>query len=420
MSSARAQIEQIYQAAIASVDPRTCVSSALSATADEGSLVVDDVRIEVSEEGVYLIAIGKAGESMARGAVDALGHHIRRGVVVTKTPVRELIEGFGYYVGAHPVPDERSLESGGAVLDFAGRIPDGALVLCLISGGGSALVEALRPGIGLADLQKATSLLLRGGAPIHDLNAVRSRLSRIKGGGLLTALHHTRVVNLIVSDVLGDDLHAIASGPTVEPDLSTPAEDILKRYGVDLDLPDPGATSVRAPVATEIVANLGRAIGAAAAEATSIGLRPLLLADRLTGEAREVGATIAAILAGSRHDLSPFSPGSCLLAGGETTVTVRGNGSGGRNTEAALAAALELRGSTGLTVGFLATDGDDGTSDAAGAIVDSATISQDETGPARRALDDNDSVGFLSGTGAVWRPGATGTNVNDLVIGIVE
>lgn len=420
MTAARALVERIYRAAVAAVDPRMCVSSALNATAEDGALVVADSRVEIGDEGIYLIAFGKAGESMAQGAVDALGDLCRNGIVVTKAPVREPIEGFEYFLGAHPLPNERSLEAGEAVLDFAGRIPDGSLVLCLISGGGSALVEALRPDVSLEDLQEATGQLLRGGAPIQDLNAVRSRMSRIKGGGLLAALNHTRVANLIVSDVLGDDLHAIASGPTVKPVLSMPAEDVLHRYGVELDLPDQAELSAHEPVATAIVANLGRAIDAAAVEATSSGLQPLVLADRLTGEAREVGATIAAILAGSHHELSPLSPGSCMLAGGETTVKVRGDGTGGRNSEAALGAALELRGSTGLTVGFLATDGDDGMSDAAGAIVDGATISQDETGLARRALDDNDSVGFLSGTGAVWRPGATGTNVNDLVIGIVE
>lgn len=420
MTPAREQIQRIYRAAIAAVDPRTRVSSTLSAATEERALLLDSSRIEIGDAGIFLIALGKAGEAMAEGAVDALGDLIRRGIVVTKTEAHAPIQRFDYFVGSHPVPDERSLEAGEAVLDFAERIPDGALVLCLISGGASALVEALKPGIGLSDLQEITSILLRGGAPIHDLNAVRSRVSRIKGGGLLAVLQHARVVNLIVSDVLGDDLHAIASGPTVEPDTSATAEDVLKQYGATLRLPDRDRPPERGPLATEIVGNLGRALDAAAEEAASIGLRPVVLADRLTGEARELGVTIAAILASTRHDLSPLSPGSCLLAGGETTVTVRGDGKGGRNTEAALAAAMELCGSSRLTAGFLATDGDDGLSDAAGAIVDGATISPDETGTARRALEENDSVGFLTGTDALWRPGATGTNVNDLVIGIVE
>ncbi|CAN5475462.1 glycerate kinase [soil metagenome] len=420
MTVARSQIEQIYRAAVAAVDPYESVRAFLKPSEDGQHLVVDDAEIEVGPAGVYVIAIGKAGDSMVRGAVAALGDVIRRGIVVTKSSATDRVDRFEYFLGSHPVPDERSLCAGDAVLTFAGDVPEDALVLCLISGGGSALVESLQPGIDLTDLQETTLNLLRGGAPIQDLNAVRSRLSRIKGGGLLAALNHARVVNLIVSDVLGDDLHAIASGPTVRPDDSISAEDVLARYRVQLILPEAEVAATRSPVATRVVANLAKAMEAAVNESRTLGLRPVFLTDHLTGEAREVAKTIAAILTGSLHTLSPFQSGSCLLAGGETTVTVRGDGDGGRNTELALAAALELRGTTGLTVGFLATDGDDGLTSAAGGIVDGATITSENAGKARRALDANDSAGFLSGIGAVWAPGTTGTNVNDLVIGIVE
>ncbi|MEZ4570287.1 MAG: DUF4147 domain-containing protein [Thermomicrobiales bacterium] len=409
MSGAREQIQQIFQAAVDAVDPRRCVCEALS-----------DHDADLESASAYVIAFGKAAGQMARGAVDALDKTIAGGIVVTKEPVDEPIERFNYFQGSHPVPDERSMEAGEAVLEFASTIPDGAPVFCLISGGGSALVEALKPGLKLQDLQELTSRLLRAGAPIEDLNAVRSRLSTIKGGGLLTALHHARVVNLIVSDVLGDNLQAIASGPTVRHQSGQSAEDVLARYSIDFPLPPPIESTDTEPVATLIVASLEKAIRAAASAAKHGGLRPVLLSNRLQGEAREVGATIATILRAGRSDLSPFQSGDCLLAGGETTVTVRGDGKGGRNTEAALAAALELQTSRGITIGFLATDGDDGVTRAAGAIVDGATISTEDSAKARKALDANDSYSVLARAGAVWEPGATGTNVNDLVIGIIE
>jgi glycerate-2-kinase len=215
-------------------------------------------------------------------------------------------------------------------------------------------------------------------------------------------------------------LPAIASGPTVVPKASRTAEEIAERYALDITFPDAGTSSFGRPAATRVIANLPAALDAAAREAERLGMRPVVLSDRFEGEARELGRTLAAIFKGRGHPLSPLQAGACVLAGGETTVIVRGDGVGGRNSEAALAAAIELRESSGVTVGFLATDGDDGVTGAAGAIVDGATISTEAAGRARRALERNDSFGFLAETGAVWAPGATGTNVNDLVIAIIE
>ncbi len=412
-AAARQQIEAIYRAAVAAVDPRASVRDALR----------NDMHTALEDRwsaGVYLVAFGKAADAMAAGAQEALGATIVDGIVVTKEPPRETVERFRYMLGSHPVPDERSLAAGQAVLDFVAGIPGDAPVLCLISGGGSALVEALREGYDLADLQAVTKQLLRAGAPIGDLNAVRSRLSRIKGGGLLAELGQRPVVNLVVSDVLGDDLQAIASGPTVLPTETSTADDLARRYELDITTRSAHLSPELGEPETIVVANLALAIEAAADEAERAGLRPVLLADTLEGEAREVGRTTAKILRSHNNERSPLRSGDCVLLGGETTVTVRGNGVGGRNTEAALAAAIELGGTEALTVGFLATDGDDGVTGAAGAIVDGATISPEIEPAARRALENNDSYGFLSDVGAVWAPGATGTNVNDLVIAIIE
>lgn len=417
MNSARKQIESIFEAAVAAVDPRTSVRKAIQDGARADGC---DLHRSGQESSVYLIALGKAAPAMAAGAMDAFGDRIAGGIVVSKEPAREQFPRFRYLEGSHPVPDERSLEAGEAVLRFARKLPESAGVLCLISGGGSALVEALREPFALDDLQAATTHLLRAGAPIEELNAVRSRMSRIKGGGLLAALGDRPVINLIVSDVLGDNVQTIASGSTVLPESATPAEEVAQRYELDITLPNAAEFPVRQSPETRIVANLPNAIEAAAGEAERLGLRPVVLTDRLEGEAREAGRLVATILKNAGHARSPLLSGDCVLLGGETTVTVRGDGAGGRNSEAALAAAIELQGSSGITVGFLATDGDDGVTNAAGGIVDGATISPEDVNRARRALENNDSHGYLSGIGAVWSPGATGTNVNDLVIAIIE
>ncbi len=241
--------------------------------------------------GIYIIAIGKAAALMAAGAAEALGDRVAGGIVVTKHPVRTRLPEFIYLTGAHPIPDARSLEAGQAVLTFAEDLPADGRVICLISGGGSALVESLRPGFELDDLQEITATLLRAGAPIEELNAVRSRLSNIKGGGLLRALGDRALVNLIVSDVLGDNLQAIASGPTVIPVQSSSAEEIVERYSLEIRLPEVSKSIVRPPVETIIVANLPMAIEAAAEEAQDLGLRPQLLTSQLEGEAREAGGT---------------------------------------------------------------------------------------------------------------------------------
>jgi hydroxypyruvate reductase len=420
MTSARATIQDIYRAAVAAVDPEALVRGAFSSRQGRARINSNGESFPIPETGAYVIAIGKAGPAMASGAAAALGDALRGGIVVAKQAAEVRHAAVEVLEGAHPVPDERSLEAGRRVLEFARKIPAGALAICLISGGGSALVESLPSGVTLDQLRDITSKLLGGGASIHELNAVRSRLSLIKGGGLLGELRQVDIVNLIVSDVLGDDLTVIASGPTVQPQESLSAEDVLEAYGLRVRLPAEVRRPARNPIHTAILANVGTAVEAAARAAEGQGYEPVVLTRRLDGEARVTGRVFAAIATDAGSPRSPLRPGCCVLAGGETTVTLRGDGIGGRNTEAALAAALALQGKSGVTLGFLATDGDDGVSGAAGAIVDDATIPIELRRDARRALERNDSYGFLAGVGAAWSPGATGTNVNDLAIGIIE
>ena len=412
----RQTIIDMYEHAVRQTAPWTVVPAHLRVT--NGSLYVAGQRVEIPPEGVFVIALGKASVPMMAAAEEALGSAMQAGVVVTKhiddTTVRATV-----YQGAHPVPDERSLAAGAALMEFARDIPQGAVVICLISGGGSSLAESLREGVQLEKLQDVTSTLLRAGATIHELNAVRARLSAFKAGGLLHALRHTLVFNLIISDVLGNDLSVIASGPTIAPDGSLSAEEVLERYGLSIAMPR--ARTLTFPEAqSTIMASVTTAVDAAASQAVRAGYHACRLGDRFEGEGRWVAATLADVAlaaAGGRSDLQrPL----CLLAGGETTVTVAGDGVGGRNTESALSAALRVAGADRITIGCLATDGDDGVSGVAGGIVDGATIPIERRNAALAALNANDSYTFLEAAGATWGSGPTGTNVNDLFIALVD
>jgi hydroxypyruvate reductase len=418
MSSLRDDIETIYRTALRAVDPAHAVRQAF--TTSNGSISVGSVRVPVGAEGIYGIAIGKAAALMMEGLVGAVGDAFVSGIAVTKTSPATSPPRTRVLLGAHPVPDQRSLDAGQAVLDFARSVPDGATVVCLISGGGSALAEVLRPGVTLDELRRVTGELLRAGASITEMNAVRSRLSAFKGGGLLAALGQATVFNLIVSDVLGDDPRSIASGPTVLPDRSAQAEDVLRRYAVAVTLPDPDDRPLSPPRLTEIVASIATAVNAAGDAARQRGYTPTVLSRSIDGEAREVGRIIACIVADTCGGTTSFAAPCCLIGGGETVVTMRGNGVGGRNTEAALAAAIRLQGTSGCAVGFLATDGDDGTSGAAGGIVDGTTVDAGSRQAATEALDANDSFTFLEDRGAALITGSSGTNVNDLMIALIR
>jgi len=413
----RRDIEVIFNAALEPVRAGDAVRAHL-AIADDGHVIVGGQQIEIGEVGVYAIAIGKASVTMVDAAAERIGERFTAGLAVSKAESPSQNPKVSALLGSHPVPDGRSLAAGEAVLRFAHEVPDGAVVMCLISGGGSSLVEDLCDGVDLDRLRELTSGLLRAGASIHELNAVRSRLSRIKAGGLMRALSHARVYNLIVSDVLGDDLQTIASGPTVPP-LDSDAEAVMRRFGMPGTLPSLREQRALPMPPTTVVANLSIALDSAAKMAVELGYEPIVLTRSLDGEAREVGRLLASIVADGATGKASFGRRSCVLAGGETTVTVRGDGAGGRNTEAALAAAMRLSGVGDVALGFLATDGDDGTTGAAGAIVDGSTVAAVERGDALDALQRNDSYRFLRTREAILKTGPTGTNVNDLAIGLI-
>ncbi len=430
---ARAEVERIFGHVLCELRPEQLVQQVLRLQA--GVLVVDGVPHPLPAGArLVVLAIGKAASGMAAGAEAALGSRIDRGLVVTKRGfgTAHVPKRFELFEASHPVPDRSSLAAGQAVRAAVSGLSADDLVLVLISGGGSALVEALRPGITLSDVAQATQALLGAGADIWLLNAVRRRLSSIKAGGLARAAAPARVVNLVISDVLGNPLPIIASGPSVDPgpEVADPSA-AIQSLGVWEDLPEPVRRALGEPasfdpvtnvVQTVILADARRLAELARSAAEGLGYHAVVLGDRFTGEAREFARFWSAVAKHVRERAEPWLPPVCVVGTGELTVTVRGHGTGGRNTEMALAAALELDGVHGVAVASLASDGDDGTSRAAGGIVTGETALSIKQGglDARRLLAENDSARALAAAGALLVTGPTGTNVNDLYLALIS
>lgn len=425
--SAAAAIERWFRAALTAVDPEATMARAVER--DGRTLRVDGHSVAVRGH-LWLVAVGKAAVPMARAAERVCGDLIAGGVAITKVghATGEIPERVETFEAAHPIPDERGEAATRQVLELVGGAGRDDVVLALISGGGSALLESPVPPVVLADLAATTDLLLKAGAPIQDLNAVRTPLSRVKGGGLRAAAADARFVTLILSDVLGNDPRVIASGPTVPGcrDRRT-ARAILDRYGLWDKVPPPVRAALESDEAAvpagddadvlSIVGDSEAALQAMRRAVEADGLEAVIAWRQRGGEARDLARAWVAVCRGAKAGGAPV-----ILGGGEATVTVRGGGVGGRNTEFALAAALELErlGERGWAIASLATDGDDGPTGVAGAIADGETAAR-----ARRAgidpvrcLDDNDSLAVFRAAGGLVRTGPTGTNVNDLYVGV--
>ncbi|MBI4246932.1 MAG: glycerate kinase, partial [Candidatus Rokubacteria bacterium] len=379
---------------------------------------------------VLVLGCGKAGAAMARAVEDVLGDRITAGFVVVKDGHTAPTRAIELAEAGHPVPDARGQAAATRLLDLARSAGPDDLVLVLISGGGSALTPAPAPPVTLAEKQAVTRLLLAAGATIDELNAVRKHLSLLKGGQLARAAAPARVLTLILSDVIGDPLDVIASGPTA-PDPTTFADAlaVLGARGVTGRVPSSVLARLEAGIRGEVeetpkpgdplfgrvtnlvVGNNELVVGAAAEAAQRLGYRPHGLGRELRGEAREVARRLVA-------EARRLSGPACLLAGGETTVTVKGRGQGGRCQELALAAALELHPDEDLVVLAAGTDGTDGPTDAAGAVIDAATASKGRAAglDPRRALDDNDAHTVLSAAGDLLTTGPTNTNLLDLYL----
>lgn len=420
----RGLIERAYRAGLTRVEPGEAVHRFLSRDGDR--LLVENESVPVVGR-LIVIAIGKAATPMAAAASEVVGDLLDTGYLLTKEAhAEEAPVPFEVFEAAHPVPDERAIAASRTILDGVRGLGPDDVVLALISGGGSALLTAPAGDLTLDDVQRTTTALLRAGAPIQDLNAVRTELSRVKGGGLRREIGAARTVSLILSDVLGNPPEIIASGPTVprQPDPQR-ALDVLDRYRVRDAVPTAvldrlGASRGREAEPGTSGGDIYRIIGdnesfVAAVEAffTEQGLTAERVWHEQEGEARDRAREWVDLLVQARADV--------ILGGGEMTVTVHGDGLGGRNTEFALAAAMQLddRNVAG-TVASLASDGQDGTIDAAGGVVDEFTVHDlRRTGiDPGDAIARSDSGGAFDRIGALIAPGPTGTNVNDIYIGL--
>lgn len=428
-------LARLHEAALAAADPGTAVLRALRLT--NGALRAGSYRIPIPPTSrIQLLAIGKASVGMARAAVARLGPRISAGLVIHPSG---LPRGSGwpgavrFRTGAHPVPDSRSLRAGAAALAFARRARPGDLLLVLLSGGGSALAEALGPGLRLSDLRAVTRDLQRSGADITALNTVRRALSALKGGGLLRAAAPARVVTLALSDVAGDRPEAIASGPTVpSPTGARDALEVISGSGLAGRHPEIERALRRRARARGILPNVPRPVfvvvgsnrrsaSAVVREAGRLGFAAKRMGPALSGEARDEGRRVGRAARRVLEEGRPVPPPACLVFGGETTVTVRGRGKGGRNLELALEAARILDGVPRVAILSFATDGLDGSSGAAGAVVTGRTMARARRNglSAELALSRNDTMPFFRALGDLRVTGPTGTNVNDLTLALV-
>ncbi len=442
-------ITRILAAAVNAVEPGEAVGRFVHR--DRDTLTISDRTYDLSAfRRVMLLATGKAAAAMSEALVEILGESLTAGLVITKhlAEKQKVKRKVRFLQGSHPVPDERSLLAGEKVIEFVSALGPNDLLFCLISGGGSALVTVPVEGVKLSDMQALTSDLLACGARIDEINILRRRLERIKGGGMSKMANGATIIGLILSDVVGDPFETIASGPTApDPTNRADALSILTKYGLEDHTPASILHALRvspetpkaddpifAKVQNIIIGSNLLAAQAALKQAEGEGFHPYLLRTDLQGEARKVAPELAALLRQAKRTGQPIRAPACIVAGGETTVTLRQgshrpgdlpggqtfhrNGNGGRNTELALAAVSELADFPGVMLVTLATDGEDGPTDAAGAVVTGESY--------RRAaglglqpgdfLTRNDSYSFFAALNDLLKPGPTGTNVNDLAL----
>lgn len=429
----------IFQAALKAVDPVEAVRRFVRP--DENTIQIGEHRFGYDDyDRILVVGAGKAGAPMAKALEDLLGERIADGVIVVKEGHGLPLNQVRVHEAGHPVPDERGIVGAEEVLSLAAEAGKRDLVICAISGGGSALLVAPAEGVTLADKQVVTQLLLGCGADIHEINTVRKHLSRAKGGGLARAAFPATVVSLILSDVIGDDLNVIASGPAV-PDTSTfaDARDVFSKYDIWHRLPETVQTRIEEGLAGniddtpkagdnvfrkcyfELVGTNLQALIAADREAQNKGYQSIILSSTVEGEAREVVKMFTAFAKEVRNSGNPISPPACLLCGGETTVTLQGDGKGGRNQEFALAAAMIIDGMENVVVLSGGTDGTDGPTDAAGAIADGRTLERAKAKnfDPRDFLKRNDAYNFFKPLDDLIMTGPTRTNVSDVYMILV-
>ncbi len=426
------------EAALAAAEPATIIRRHLRLRREV--IYADKLRFPLKNYlRIFVIGGGKASGYMAEEVERLLGKRITSGLVTIPDYLKPRPQSrrIKYHPATHPVPTRKGLQGVLSMLELVKNVSQSDLVIVLLSGGGSALMPLPARGTSLQDEGQVTSLLLKSGASIQEINAVRKHLSQIKGGRLAERLYPATVLSLIISDVVGDRLDAIASGPTT-PDTTTysDAEKVLVKYdlwsripasarkvikeglgGSIADTPKKGDRAFRL-AHNLIVGSNGESCFTAAAAMRKAGYSTLTLSTQITGEAREVGRILGSIINDAKNHGLPIPPPAALVVGGETTVAVRGKGKGGRNQELALAAAITMSGSKRVAMASLATDGVDGQTDAAGAIADGTTVAR---GRELRMdpddyLNNNNCYSYFLKLGDLIRTGPTGTNVNDVMV----
>jgi len=439
MNDPRADIRAIFDAGLKAADPGEAIRRAVRLTGEQ--LMVGDRRYDLGAfDRIVVVGAGKASASMTAALEDILGPRITEGVITTKYGHGTSLRGISVTEAGHPIPDEAGASGSRRILALLEGAGERDLVLCVISGGGSALLPLPADGVSLQDKQETTQALLDCGADIHEINTIRKHISEIKGGKLAAVAFPATLVTLVLSDVIGDDLDVIASGPTV-PDRSTFADcmEIVNRYDLENVFPPPVMAYLKDGIkgnhpetpkagdpvfertSVSIIGSNALSLSAAREKAVTLGYNTFILSSTVEGETREAAQAHAAIAREIQKSGDPVSTPACMISGGETTVTIRGDGLGGRNMEFVLAAAIELEGVEGITVLSGGTDGTDGPTDAAGAVADGSTVqkARDRGINAARYLMNNDSYHFFERTGDLLITGPTMTNVMDLRIFLV-
>jgi glycerate 2-kinase len=429
----------IFRAALEAADP---VEAVLRHVRLNGEALIASRRryLLAAFDHIWVIGAGKASARMAAALEQVLGKRISGGLVNVKYGHAAKLRHMELNECGHPLPDDAGVRGAGRIAEIARRAGERDLVLSVISGGASALLPLPAAPVTLHEKQATTKLLLACGADIHEMNAVRKHISAIKGGQLARLAYPAAVLSFLLSDVIGDDLDVIGSGPTA-PDASTfaGAKAVLEKYGILGSVPAAVSERLTAgargdlaetPKADDpafartqnvIVGSNRLAVDAAARKARELGLRPLVLSTRIEGETRDAARMHAAIARESLASGQPVKPPAAIISGGETTVTIRGAGLGGRNQEFVLAAGIDLAGCENVVVLSGGTDGTDGPTDAAGAIADGRTVGRAAALDldARRFLAENDSYHFFEPLGDLLKTGPTGTNVMDVRLMLV-
>jgi hydroxypyruvate reductase len=430
----RSAAGEIFNEALLAADPEEAVHRYFRRR--RGVLRVGDIDYFLSQfQRIFIIGAGKASVRMAQALERILGDLVSGGLVITTRGQAGRLRNVLVREAGHPLPDQDGVRATEELIELVSPLSDHDLVICAFSGGGSALLTSAMEGISVADLQRANKLFLSSGMNIAEINTVRKHLSRVKGGRLAEKIYPATMITLVLSDVIGDLPEVVASGPTA-PDTSTysDAKAVLERRGLWDQMPESVRGVLYAGAAGEhaetpeisgdvfkkahhqVVGSNSLSLEAAFRKAERLGLKAMILSSSVSGESREIARFYAALAREVRYHHRPLKPPACLIAGGETTVTLSGHGKGGRCQELALAAALEIQDVPGVALMAAGTDGIDGNSDAAGAMADSGTVERAKKlglDPVEH-LNKNDSNAFFGALGDLVTTGPTGTNVMDV------